>query len=77
MSEDTIPLDPDREIQQTTTLGPKAMTDLLERLRPLVYVNGACSCCQHTIQENADIGKEFLAWWSDHNLDNTDQGATE
>jgi hypothetical protein len=64
-------------MKRTTALGPKATADLLERLRTLVYVNGQCSCCQHTLQETADIGKELLAWWTEHNLDSTDEGSTE
>jgi len=66
-----------RVIVGTTVIGPKATSSLLERLRPLVYVNGACSCCSHSDKENAAIGEVVLAWWTEYNLDNMDKETTE
>ena len=42
---------------------------LLHRLRPLVHVNGSCSCCGHTDAEDAAIGRELRKWWDEQGLD--------
>lgn len=61
---------------RTLVLGPQATQSLLERLRPLVYVSGACSCCGHSAEEQEAIGRELLAWWTDQNIDDLESEVT-
>lgn len=38
---------------------------LVELLRPLVYVDGAYECCDHSDEEKLALADAVLKWWSD------------
>ena len=45
------------------------MQELMQRLRPLVHVDGQCSDCHHSDAETIAIGNTVLKWWSEFNID--------
>lgn len=53
----------------TESLDPKVQASLLDALRPLVYENGACSCCHHTDANKLAIADAVLKWWTENHID--------